>query len=373
MSKAAELAALIGSGQAQGNKNLIINGDMKISQRGTNSGITSGATNYGPDRFKMQLNDLGTWEMSQSTTVPSGQGFSNSLKLNCTTADTSVAAGSYLILQQLIEGKNVQHLKWGTSSAKNLTWSFWIKSTKTGTFSVEFQHQNSSSTYYNRGSTFTVSSSNTWEKKTITVPANPNQDIKDAAADGLYVTFWLTAGSNWTGGTHKTDVWSTGAAANTRVSSSVPNHADSTDNEIYLTGVQLEVGDVATAFEHEDIETTLAKCQRYFETSYNLGTAPQTATTVGIRLLDYATAGANSGMGHVSFCVPKRATPTIATYDGAGTANKVSTTPNNTTFTDGRAYSGAPFGVSTTGFNHQGQGATGNLYNFIHFTAEIEL
>tara|TARA_R100001443_G_scaffold62749_1_gene72675 strand:+ start:27 stop:1136 length:1110 start_codon:yes stop_codon:yes gene_type:complete len=264
MSKAAELAALIGSGQAQGNKNLIINGDMKISQRGTNSGITSGATNYGPDRFKMQLNDLGTWEMSQSTTVPSGQGFSNSLKLNCTTADTSVAAGSYILLQQLIEGKNVQHLKWGTSSAKNLTWSFWIKSTKTGTFSVEFQHQNSSSTYFTRSSTFTVDSSNTWEKKSVTVPANTDQDIRDIAADGLYVTFWFTAGSNWTGGTHKTDVWSTGAAANTRVSSSVPNHADSTDNEIYLTGVQLEVGDVATAFEHEDIGTTLQKCQRYY-------------------------------------------------------------------------------------------------------------
>ena len=269
------------------NKNLIINGAVQIAQRGTNSGITSGALNFGPDRFKMQLNDLGTWELSQSTTVPTGEGFTNSLKLNCTTADTSVAAGSYLILQQLIEGTSLQHLKWGTSSAEALVWSFWIRSTKTGTFSVEFQHQNSSSTYYNRGSTFTVSSSNTWEKKTITVPANTAQDIKPGAVDGLYVTFWLTAGSNWTGGTHKTDVYSTGAAANTRVSSSVPNHADSTSNEIYITGMQLEIGSTATAFEHEDVATTLAKCKRYYQrydrqANYaGLGLAVPWSTTAG--------------------------------------------------------------------------------------------
>jgi len=315
MSKAAELAALIGSGQAQGNKNLIINGAMNVAQRGTTSSITSGTGNFGPDRFRFQINDLGTWELSQSTTVPSGQGFSNSLKLNCTTADTSVAAASYLVLQQRIEGQNLQQLKWGTSSAEKLTWSFWIRSTKTGTISIEFQHKNSSSAYYNRGSTFTIDSSNTWEKKTISVPANTAQNIINDNSDGLYVTFWLTAGSNWTGGTFNTSAYVTGGAANTRVSSSIVNHADSTSNEIYLTGVQLEIGDVATAFEHEDIGTTLAKCQRYY---FQYGPHPSVAT---FRHFNPAYANDCYCSAVQSFPVEMRAVPTVAysaiTYQNA--------------------------------------------------------
>jgi hypothetical protein len=247
-----------------GRRNLIINGAMQVNQRGTNSNITSGSANFGPDRYKFQINDLGTWELSQSTIVPSGQGFSNSLKLNCTTADTSVAAASYLLLQQRIEGAHLQHFNWGTSSAKNLTWSFWIRSTKTGTVSVEFQHQNTSGDYYTRSSTFTISASNTWEKKTITVPSNTAQDIKNHQGDGIYLSFWFTAGTDWTSGTFNTSTYSTGVSNTTRVSSSVPNHADSTNNEIYLTGIQLEVGDTATDFEHRSYAEELALCQRYF-------------------------------------------------------------------------------------------------------------
>ena len=249
-----------------GRRNLIINGAMQVAQRATTVGsITSGSTYHTVDRFKMQLNDLGTWEMSQSTTVPSGEGFTNSLKLNCTTADTSVAAGSYFILQQVIEGKSLQHLGWGTSSAKNLTWSFWIRSTKTGVVSIEFQHQNSSGNYYTRSSTFTINASNTWEKKIITVPSNTAIDIENANSDGLYLSFWFTAGTNWTGGTFKDNAYSTGASSNTRVSSSVPNHADSTSNEIYLTGVQCEVGDTATDFEHRSFAEELSLCERYYQ------------------------------------------------------------------------------------------------------------
>jgi len=266
MSKAAELAALIGSQTALSNRNLIINGGMKVNQRGTNSSITSGSANFGPDRFRMQISDLGTWEMSQSTTTPSGQGFSHSLKLNCTTADTSVAAGSYLLLQQVIEGQNLQQACWGTSSAKPLTYSFWIRATKTGTITVEFQHQNSSGNYFTRSTTFTVSSSNTWEKKIISVPANTSQDIENLNTDGFYITWWFSAGSNWTGGTFNNSAYVTGSGiANTRVSSDVVNHADSTSNEIYITGVQLEVGSTATDFDHsESYGETLAKCQRYY-------------------------------------------------------------------------------------------------------------
>ena len=296
--------------QNLGRRNLIINGAMQVAQRGDNTGITSGSQNFALDRFKMQLSDLGTWAMTQSTTVPSGEGFTNSLKLNCTTADTSVAAGSYFILQQVIEAKNLQHLRWGTSSAKNLTWSFWIRSTKTGVVSVEFQHQNSSGNYYTRSSTFTISASNTWEKKTISVPSNTAQDIENAASDGLYLSMWFTAGTDWTGGTLKDNVYSTGAASNTRVSSSVPNHADSTNNEIYLTGVQCEVSDTATGFEHRSFGEELTLCQRYFLKT-NVGNA-----------IAYWNTGGNipSGSG-ILFPTTMRATPTTTVVSNVQASN----------------------------------------------------
>jgi hypothetical protein len=108
--------------------------------------------------------------------------------------------------------------------------------------------------------------------------------------------------------------------------------------------------------------------------SYDIGTAPSTATTTGMKFINWAINGANSGAGGVSFQVPKRATPTIATYDGAGTINNVSTVPNgSTTFTNNRAYYGAPYNISTNSFTHQGQVSAGNVYNFVHFTASSEL
>ena len=254
-----------GTENVSGRKNLIINGAMQVAQRATTVGSLTSTNSYHTcDRYRFQLNDLGTWEISQSTESPEEEGFNSSLKLNCTTADTSVAAGSYLILQQRIEGQNVQHLKYGTSSAESLTFSFWIKSVKTGLVSLEFQHQNSGGTYYNRGATFTINTTNTWEKKIITVPGNTAQNIKDGSVDGLYASFWFTAGTNYTSGTHNTSAWATGGTAN-RVSSSGVNFADSTSNEIYITGVQLEVGDSASDFEHRSIGEELALCQRYFE------------------------------------------------------------------------------------------------------------
>ena len=331
-----------------GRRNLIINGAMQISQRGTASGITSGSSNYGPDRFRMQLNDLGTWEMSQSTTVPSGEGFTNSLKLNCTTADTSVAAGSYFLLQQVIEGKNVQHLGWGTSSAKNLTWSFWIRSTKTGVVSVEFQHQNSSGNYYTRSSTFTISASNTWEKKIITVPSNTALDIENDATDGLYLTMWFTAGSNWTSGTLKTDEYSA-AVANTRVSSSVPNHADSTSNEIYLTGVQCEVGNTATEFEHRFYGEELELCKRYFYKAKFAHSAYGTTSVYPEKQYYYPT--------------EMRANPTISIT--GGTASNVASQSVRYNLTGGFAHN---MGPSSNGMMYIGGG--GNACD-ITFTAEL--
>jgi hypothetical protein len=306
MTKAAELAKMgevLTNSQIGGRRNIVINGAMQVAQRGTTSGLTSANDYYGPDRFRFQLNDLGTWEVSQSTESPEEEGFNNSLKLNCTTADTSVAAGSYLILQQRIEGFNAQQLKFGTSSAESMTFSFWIKSVKTGLVSIEFQHQNTSGTYYKKGATFTINTTNTWEKKIITVTGNTAQDIKDGAVDGLYITFWFTAGSTYTGGTHNITTWAS-TPTNSRVSSSGVNFADSTSNEIYLTGLQLEVGEVATPFEHLSVGETERLCHRYFQ---KLG---------GVSYHPFAiVAGQNTTLSRSvqHLLTPMRAIPTFAT------------------------------------------------------------
>ena len=365
MSKAAELAALIGGQKALGDKNLIHNGAMKVDQRNAGSSITvPNATNtFVVDRFRINESSGAVFTAQQVDDAPVGLEYSS--KITVSTADTSLGAAEFNRIMQGIEGKNISHLNWGTSNAKTLTLSFYVKSSVTGQYYVSVFNSAANRTLL-KG--YTIDSANTWEKKTITVIGDQTGTWLTTNGLGIYIMWSLGTGSNYQSNTLDAYQASFAMAKSDQV-----NFAASVNSTWQLTGVQLEIGEAATAFEHEEIGITLRKCQRYFESSYNLGTAPASATTVGIRLLDYATTGANSGMGHVSFCVPKRATPSTITYDGAGTANKVSTTPNNTTFTDGRAYTGAPFGVSTTGFNHQGQGAGGNLYNFIHFTAEIEL
>ena len=168
MSKAAELAALIGSQSALSNRNLIINGAMQVAQRGTSeTGVTSSGYKNAPDRWLLTgsaTGTFGTWSVSQSTDTPSGEGFGKSYKLECTTADASLAAGDNLTLQHRIEGQNLQQLSKGTSNAKSLTLSFWVKSNKTGTYIAELRDQDNARVY---GQQYTISSSNTWEKKTL--------------------------------------------------------------------------------------------------------------------------------------------------------------------------------------------------------------
>ena len=145
-------------------RNIIINGDMSIAQRGTSK--ASIGFEYGTvDRFQTVQGSLGAFTQSQSTDVPSGQGFAKSLKMDCTTADASPSSGDELYIRQQIEGQNLQYLLKGTSSAKSLTVSFWVKSNKTGTYIVEL-FDNDNSRHINKS--YTISSASTWEKKTIT-------------------------------------------------------------------------------------------------------------------------------------------------------------------------------------------------------------
>ena len=164
MSKAAELAALIGSQTALSNRNLIINGAMQVAQRGTQTNQTTAYTAC--DRFQFVVVDSSAVVTStQSTTVPSGQGFASSLKLDVTTADSSLASSDLAFLRQTIEAQNLQHLNYGTSSPKSLTLSFWVRSSKTGTHIAELRHDDV--TYFN-SQVYTISSADTWQKVTLT-------------------------------------------------------------------------------------------------------------------------------------------------------------------------------------------------------------
>ena len=263
MSKAAELAALIGGQKSLSNKNIIKNGAMVIAQRATSvTGDTAGGSPKTVDRMNPEMNAAGTWTQSQSTDVPSGQGFVNSFKLNCTTADASLAANDYVAFGYRIEGLDLQRLNYGTSGAKNTVLSFWVKTNKAGNYVVGIQNVITGGTSKNCSFLYTVSQANTWQKIEFPIPADTAAAFDNDSNLTALIYWWLAVGSNYNTGTLRT-TWTNNVSADFAAGLNV-NLADSTDNEWYITGIQLEEGDVATPFEHEDFGTTLAKCQRYF-------------------------------------------------------------------------------------------------------------
>ena len=245
------------SGNQQNFRNIIINGDMSIAQRGTSASSLTGNGYNTCDRWYSQISSTGTWTQSQSTDVPTGQGFATSYKWDCTTADASLAAGDSIIFQQRVEAQNLQYLKKGTSSAESTTLSFWVKSNKTGTYITNLYDENNRDI----SKAYTISSANTWEKKTLTFAGDTSGAFGNDNAVGLYVNFYLAAGSNSSSGTLGT-TWSSYTAANTAVGQ--VNLADSTSNEWYVTGVQLEAGTTASDFEFLPHDVNYGRCERYY-------------------------------------------------------------------------------------------------------------
>ena len=239
-------------------RNLIINGDMSIAQRSTSeTGITS-SSYYTVDRYRTAIDLSGTWTQSQSTDVPTGQGFANSLKMDCTTANASLSSNSVLFLNQRFEGQMVQYLKKGTSNAESLTLSFWVKSNKTGTYIAElFDIDN----LRQISKSYTISSANTWEKKTITFAGDTTGALDNDNARSIDINLFLTAGTNYTSGTLGTS-WQSYDDTDRAVGQ--VNLADSTSNEWYITGVQLEVGTTASDFEFLPYDVNIHRCERYF-------------------------------------------------------------------------------------------------------------
>ena len=242
-------------------RNLIINSDMSIAQRSTSvSGITGSTFGYFTvDRWRIGVDNLGTWTMSQDTDVPTGQGFAKSLKLDCTTADASPSASDALFLNTNFEGQMLQYLKKGTSNAESLTLSFWVKSNKTGTYTISLDDNDNNR---NIVGTYVINSANTWEKKTLTFAGDTTGAFDNDNQNSLRFYFWLGVGSNYNSGTLATS-WENTVTANL-VSSSNVNLADSTSNYINITGVQLEAGTTASAFEFLPYEINLQRCMRYY-------------------------------------------------------------------------------------------------------------
>ena len=240
------------------NRSLWFNGKMAISQRGSSfTGIGGSAGVYSLDRYRSgSTMNAGRYTITQDSNAPDG--FAKSLKVDVTTAEASLNAASAVQISQFFEGQDLQQLQKGTSGAKSMTLSFYVKSTTTGTYIVEFQDQDNSRI---NNKAYTISSANTWEKKTITVEGDTTGAFTNDNNASLLVQFYLAAGTNFTSGTLQ-NTWGTNTNANRAVGQT--NLFASTSNDWAITGVQLEVGSVATDFEHRSYGQELALCQRYF-------------------------------------------------------------------------------------------------------------
>ena len=291
-----------GLGFVNGNRNTIINGAMNVAQRGTSStGLGAAAGYFTCDRWKMDFGSTaGRLTMTQTADGPSG--FANCIKLDCTTADTSIAAGEYGVLVQRLEGQDLQKFMKGTSDAKSYTVSFYVKGNASATYILELIDRDNSRSV---SKTFSVTTS--WSRVELTFPADTTGAFNDDNAVSLDLQWWFHSGSTYNSGTLQ-QTWAGTTAANRAAGGD--SFFDSTNRTFFMTGVQLEVGDVATPFEHEDFGTTLRKCQRY---TYIMSSSTSSATTEFINGAAYSASQVNAGM---DLPVTMRATPTV-TYGNA--------------------------------------------------------
>ena len=312
MSRARDFADLASaySQDSLSKRNMIINGNMAVHQRGGT--ITAGGT-YSLDGWRDYRSNLDNhaFEITQAADVPStfaGSG-GKSLKFQTKTVESALAADEEMRIATIIEAQNCQHLLYGGSSAKKFTVSFWVKCSLTGTFAMQIYMEDGT---LNIGSTYTISSADTWEHKTITFVGNTSQAISNDNTGGLYVNWVLFAGSDWTS-TDNTS-WGSYAAARLAYGHAQNGLATTVESTWQLTGVQFEVGEVATKFENENYGDTLRKCQRYWQQSYAHGTAAGTATTTG-RVIRFTDA-TQSYAGHwITFREEMRAAPTGTVYN----------------------------------------------------------
>ena len=351
-----------------GFKNRIINGAMTVAQRATS--VTSGTGYCCTDRWDVASNGV-VWNVAQSSDVPTGAGFRNSTSVTVTT--TSSGATSYAYVYHAVEGYNWADMLYGTANALTTTLSFWVKSSIAGTYGMSFRN-NGRARFYT--TTYTINSVNTWEQKTIVIAGDTSGTWNTTNSPG-FTMFWdLGIGSTYSSTSNNT--WST-VGSNYFGLTGVTKLGQTNGATFYLTGVQLEKGSTATAFEYRDFGRELALCQRYYEKSYDYGTAPGTSSVlqqaIGLGIYTNNPATYNR-FGQVYFKVAKRSGPTVVLY---APATGSSAAASNATSGDG----GTNIGYCTSnqvnqyGFNIAASvgGSTNTNYytGFFAFTAEAEL
>ena len=357
--KVSNLATVLSS-KVGTNKNIIINGAMQVSQRGNVTGIT--ASSYGgPDRFKYVDNSDVTVTINAAT-VTNLSGFGKAYQLDVTTADAAMASNHFAHIRQTLEGQDLQAIKKGFADAEPLTLSFWVYTNKTGNYTV---HMYDSDNTRHCSQLYSVSSANTWEKKTLTFPADTTGKFTNDNNVSMEIDWNLAAGTNYTSGTLATS-WASYTAANASAGLNV-NLLDNTSNEFYLTGVQLEVGSVATDFEHRSYGDELLRCKRYFHRLKGYTTF--TPALPGCYNNDTSVEVAHH------FPVEMRDSPTFA-Y-GAALSNfdiePFDNQPNNLSL---RGASSQAAGIQSTGNTSQTKGYAASivLHNngaYMDFTAEL--
>ena len=261
MTKAAELAKMgevLTNSQIGGRRNIIINGAMQVAQRATSSTDIGGSSGYFTcDRWHMSPSGTaGRLTMTQDSSAPSG--FANSIKLDCTTADTSIASSEFLLFTHKFEGQDVQSFAKGTSDAKQFSLSFYVKGNASATYVAELMDEDNSNRHVNKSFSVTTN----WTRVELLFPADTTGTLDDDNALSFSLNIWLHAGSDFTSGSLQT-TW--GALSQTSRAVGISSFFSSTDNTFFITGVQLEVGNQATPFEHRSFGEELKLCERYFK------------------------------------------------------------------------------------------------------------
>lgn len=314
-------------------RNRIINGAMMIDQRNAVTTIDGTNSTYSVDRWAGADATDGVFTLQKSTTAPAG--FINSLLATVTTADSSLGATQRSLIIQYIEGQNVADLGWGTANAQAVTLSFWVRSSLTGTFGAALLNSAEDRSYpFN----YTISSANTWEYKTVTIPGDTSGTWLTTNGIGIGVHFNLGTGSTYSG---TANTWAATRYYTPTGATSVIGTLNAT---FYITGVQLEKGSTATSFDYRPYGTELALCQRYFEKSYNMSVAPGAASGGSGSLSITCCGNINRAFGNAVFKVSKRADPTVTFYSTEGTSGNFRNTSQGTN---------VPVSVASTGGENQ--------------------
>ena len=290
-----EQQALLGN---LGRRNLVYNGAMKVSQRATSkTGISVTAGYFTLDRWAYYSQSTGSlaYTMTQSNDAPDG--FANSLKMECTTSKSSLTTNENVYIRQFFEGQDMQQIGFGTSGAKHLTISFWVKASKTGPFTLSVYRQDNTRT---TGLAYYVNSANTWEYKTLTFNPDTTGALDDDNNASMQIAFFIASGPDLQSGTFTNGTWKPYSQGEYAVGGQTNINIDG--DTFQITGVQLELGKVATPFEHRSYGEELALCQRYYNEiggiAYSgIATGMQQSTTISSAAITFPTMRAAPAIG----------------------------------------------------------------------------